>query len=79
MTGVRVAQFQAQPPITRLVVDLQEMVPYEINSTPEGLRLTLRPSGPMALLPILPQETSRVAAVPPASPTPESEEPALLQ
>ncbi|MEE8200500.1 MAG: type IV pilus secretin PilQ [Candidatus Acidoferrales bacterium] len=79
VTGVRVAQFQVQPPITRLVVDLQEMVPYEISSTPEGLRLTLLPGGPRALLPIPPQEASRVAAVPPAPPTPESEEPALPQ
>ncbi|MFQ5723568.1 MAG: type IV pilus secretin PilQ [Terriglobia bacterium] len=79
VTGVRVAQFQAQPPITRLVVDLEEMVPYEINSTPEGLRLTLRPSGARALRPLPPEETSRVAAVPPTPPTPESEEPALPQ
>lgn len=44
ISGVRVAQYKAQPPVTRLVVDLKEMVPYQITPTPGGLRLTLRPS-----------------------------------
>lgn len=39
--GVRLGQFQTQPPVTRLVVDLAEMVPYDVQTTPDGLRVTL--------------------------------------
>lgn len=46
VVGVRVAQFKAEPPITRLVVDLLQMVPFEVTPTAEGLRLILRyPAG----------------------------------
>ncbi|MFQ5663818.1 MAG: type IV pilus secretin PilQ [Terriglobia bacterium] len=48
---LRMGQFKAQPPITRLVVDLREMIPYEIKPTPQGLRLTLRASPAPAPVP----------------------------
>jgi type IV pilus assembly protein PilQ len=48
VVGVRVAQFQATPPVTRLVVDLLSMVPYQIDSTTEGLRVTLGSVEPAA-------------------------------
>jgi type IV pilus assembly protein PilQ len=41
VVGVRMAQFQANPPVTRIVVDLSEMVEYHLVPTPDGLRLTL--------------------------------------
>lgn len=44
VVGVRAAQFKVQPPVTRVVVDLVTMVPYEINATPSGLRVTLQAS-----------------------------------
>lgn len=46
IVGVRVAQFQARPPVTRVVVDLLSLVPYEIDSTAEGLRVTLGTTEP---------------------------------
>ena len=39
--GIRVAQFKADPPITRLVVDLTRMIAYQVDTTPQGLRLVL--------------------------------------
>ncbi len=41
VVGVRLAQFKAQPPVTRLVVDLVAMVPYDITPSAAGLTLTL--------------------------------------
>ncbi len=39
--GIRVAQFKADPPITRLVVDLTRMIAYQVDTTSQGLRLVL--------------------------------------
>ncbi|MFQ5694647.1 MAG: type IV pilus secretin PilQ [Terriglobia bacterium] len=44
VAGVRVGQFRAQPPVTRLVVDLHEMVSYQLTPRPDGLRLVLQPA-----------------------------------
>jgi type IV pilus assembly protein PilQ len=60
IVGVRVGQFKADPPVTRLVVDLLAMVPYEVTSTPGGLRLILqspaaKASAPAAVEPDPPQ------------------------
>jgi len=41
VAGLRMAQFQAEPPVTRVVVDLKDVIPYEVNPTPEGLQVTL--------------------------------------
>ena len=83
ITGVRVAQYKAQPPITRLVVDLKEIVPYQITPTPGGLRLTLRPSAaasnpaPAAAATSTPQMAEASPA--PAAPEPESSAPAQVE
>ena len=42
VVGVRVGQFKADPPVTRVVVDLLAMIPYEITTTAEGLRVILQ-------------------------------------
>lgn len=62
VVGVRVGQFKANPPITRLVVDLLKMVQFEISSEPEGLRLALPVSAakgeeqPASLASVAPQD-----------------------
>ena len=45
VVGLRVAQFQADPPVTRVVVDLKELIEYNITPTRDGLKLTLGPAG----------------------------------
>jgi type IV pilus assembly protein PilQ len=60
VVGVRVAQFQARPPVTRVVVDLLSLVPYEIDSTAEGLRVTLGATEPAAELTQPPAEPAVV-------------------
>ncbi|MGH9776887.1 MAG: type IV pilus secretin PilQ [Candidatus Acidiferrales bacterium] len=45
VVGLRVAQFQANPPVTRVVVDLKELVEYNITPVRDGLKLTLGPAG----------------------------------
>ncbi|MFQ5777216.1 MAG: type IV pilus secretin PilQ [Terriglobia bacterium] len=75
--GVRVAQFKAQPPITRLVVDLQAMVAYDILPKPDGLRLTLRNAPAAARQPAPVVEPAEVAA-PPTESTAAQAEPVLL-
>jgi type IV pilus assembly protein PilQ len=55
VVGVRVGQFKADPPITRVVVDLLAMIPYEINATPEGLRVTLQSPASKVASPAAPE------------------------
>ena len=74
--GVRVAQFKNQPPVTRLVVDLLSLVPYEVNQTPAGLRITLQPSGSAPKKSA--QRLSSTRPAPPASVKPETQEPVLV-
>ncbi len=91
--GVRLGQFRTQPPVTRLVVDLAAMVPYDVQATPDGLRVTLEvmPAAPAPVEPAATPETpetspeptliaSLAPMVPTASrtPAPTSAEPALL-
>lgn len=75
--GVRVAQFKAQPPITRLVVDLRAMVAYEILPKPDGLRLTLQ-TAPGAARQSAPVVKPVEAAAPPTQSTNTEAEPVLL-
>ncbi len=68
VAGLRMAQFQAEPPVTRVVVDLKDVIPYEVNPTPEGLQITLGAStGAAAAF-----ETS------PAEPEPAKPEPVMV-
>ena len=92
--GVRLGQFRTQPPVTRLVVDLAAMVPYDVQATPDGLLVTLEvmPAAQAAPAPVEPAaapetpETSPepmliaslAPMVPAASRTPAPAEPALL-
>jgi type IV pilus assembly protein PilQ len=69
--GVRVAQFKNQPPVTRLVVDMLSLVPYEVDQTPAGLRVTLQPAGS------IPKKSAQRPAPKPAQPA-SSEEPVLV-
>jgi hypothetical protein len=66
---VRTGQFQIEPPITRVVVDLSDMVPYQVNSTPQGLRVTLEPSATRS-------SVARPASQPPARPVAAPPQPA---
>jgi len=71
--GVRLGQFQAQPPVTRLVVDLEQIVPYDVQPSPEGLQIVLEVPMTAAAAPV----TS--PAAPPAVAAEESRpEPALV-
>ncbi len=79
VVGVRVGQFKAEPPVTRLVIDLLSMVPYEINSTPGGLRLTLGAPGKAELAEPDPTPEPVVAEnQPEVEPAPQQEEATLL-
>ncbi|NIP73090.1 MAG: AMIN domain-containing protein, partial [Gammaproteobacteria bacterium] len=71
VAGVRVGQFKAKPPITRLVVDLQKMIPYEVNPVEDGLQVTLMPAGPTALAPVAEPKTEPVAVARPTRPAME--------
>ena len=68
--GIRVAQFKADPPITRLVVDLTRMIAYQVDTTPQGLRLVLSEALSAESMPA--RESQPVAPVAVAS-VPESE------
>ena len=63
---VRVAQFKAKPPVTRVVLDLNEWVPHRIEETETGLRVVLSNS------PESPVESSTVNV--PAQSTPKPAE-----
>ena len=56
VAGLRMAQFQAEPPVTRVVVDLKDMIPYKIDATPEGLRVMLGASADAATAPVVPEK-----------------------
>ncbi len=64
VVGVRMAQFQANPPVTRLVVDLKELVEYNIAPTNDGLRLTLGAAGAAPTNPPAPVAASVQAPIP---------------
>ncbi len=68
VAGLRMAQFQAEPPVTRVVIDLTDVIPYEVNPTPEGLRVTLGASAGASAAPLLPETTP--AELEPAKPEP---------
>ncbi|HXE76142.1 MAG TPA: type IV pilus secretin PilQ [Candidatus Xenobia bacterium] len=68
VTGLRMAQFQAEPPVTRVVVDLKDMLPYQIDATPGGLRLMLGASAGATTLPTAPEKAPTERE--PASPEP---------
>ncbi len=57
VAGLRMAQFQAEPPVTRVVVDLKDVIPYEVNPTPAGLRVTLGASTGASTASLLPETT----------------------
>ena len=61
VVGVRVAQFKNEPPVTRLVVDLLNMVHYEVDQTSAGLRVILSPAG------TIPKKSARQPAPKPAA------------
>jgi type IV pilus assembly protein PilQ len=71
VVGIRVAQFKADPPITRLVVDLTRMISYQVNTTPQGLRLVLSEALAAESMPA--RELQPVAPVVAAPPAPEPE------
>lgn len=71
VAGLRMAQFQAEPPVTRVVVDLKDVIPYEVNPTPAGLRVTLGASAGASAAPLLPETT-------PAEPEPAKPEPVMV-
>lgn len=71
VAGLRMAQFQAEPPVTRVVVDLKDVIPYEVNATPAGLRVTLGASAGASAAPLLPETT-------PAEPEPAKPEPVMV-
>ncbi|MBI4466630.1 MAG: type IV pilus secretin PilQ [Acidobacteria bacterium] len=77
VVGVRLAQFKAQPPVTRLVVDLREMVPYDIQPSSEGLRLSLGAAAASAR-PAAPAEGSSTARAEFAEETPSEPAPTLV-
>lgn len=60
VSQVRVAQFKAKPPVTRVVLDLKKKVPHRIEQTSKGLRVVLADSSAQA-----------VASQEPAKPTQE--------
>jgi type IV pilus assembly protein PilQ len=70
--GVRLAQFQTQPPVTRVVVDMSEMVPYEITPTANGVRVLLRVP---TVTPSAPAKTEPVAGTPAPAKASEIEKP----
>jgi len=87
--GVRLGQFQSQPPVTRLVVDLAVLVPYDVQATPEGLLVILESTASAPVEPAAVPETpetrpepmliaSLAPMVPAASRTPAPAEPVLL-
>jgi hypothetical protein len=71
VAGLRMAQFQAEPPVTRVVVDLKDVIPYEVNPTPGGLRVTLGASTGASAVPLLPETT-------PVEPEPARPEPVMV-
>ncbi|MCI0403447.1 MAG: type IV pilus secretin PilQ [Acidobacteria bacterium] len=73
VVGVRMAQFQANPPVTRVVVDLKELVEYNIAPTPDGLRLTLGAAA--AAQPEPPAAVSASVQVPVSAPATEEAAP----
>ena len=77
VVGVRLAQFKAQPPVTRLVVDLVALVPYDITPTAAGLTVTLKSSG-AASNEVVPAAvpSSELATKAPAKSQPRAESPA---
>ncbi|MGH9863089.1 MAG: type IV pilus secretin PilQ [Candidatus Acidiferrales bacterium] len=77
VVGVRLAQFKAQPPVTRLVVDLVALVPYEITPTADGLTLTLKSpeAASNELVPVA-VPSSELARKAPAKRQPSEESPA---
>ncbi|MGH9805564.1 MAG: AMIN domain-containing protein, partial [Candidatus Acidiferrales bacterium] len=68
VVGVRVGQFKNEPPVTRLVVDLLNMIPYEVDRTSNGLRVTLQPAGTFS------KSSARRESPKPAAPAPEQPE-----
>ncbi len=48
LKAVRVAQFTSQPPITRVVMDLDSKVPYEVRKQSNGLLVLLGSAEPVA-------------------------------
>jgi type IV pilus assembly protein PilQ len=86
--GVRLGQFQSQPPVTRLVVDLTALVPYDVQPSAEGLLVILESPAPAPAEPAAAPETrseptliaSLAPMVPAASRTaaPAPAEPVLL-
>ncbi|MFQ5816425.1 MAG: type IV pilus secretin PilQ [Terriglobia bacterium] len=88
---VRTAQFQAVPPVTRVVVDLREAVSYDIKVVPRGLKLTLfhtapdvpvlaaepqpRPQTPVLLASLAPVVPAQAAAELPDAPAPTTPQP----
>lgn len=76
VVGVRTGQFKADPPITRVVIDLLKMVPYEIERVSEGLKITLGHQPTAAAVPE-PAKPQKVAATAPAQPA-TAKNPVLL-
>lgn len=86
VVGLRTAQFQAKPPVTRLVVDLQGEVSYTVEAVSPGLKVTLlhaaqsapasaADAGPKSQTPVLlaslaPVIPARTAAELPEAPAP---------
>jgi len=67
--GVRLGQFQSQPPVTRLVVDLAVLVPYDVQATPDGLLVILESTAPAQEAPA-PVEPAAVPETPETRPEP---------
>jgi len=73
VVGVRTGQFKADPPVTRVVIDLLKMVPYEIERVPEGLKITLGHQPTAATAPQPSGGAEKPAITAPTKPaTPES-------
>ena len=51
VSSVRIAQFKADPPVTRVVLDMKKVVPHRVEETDTGLRIVLahRPNGESAI------------------------------
>ncbi len=73
VSQVRVAQFKAKPPVTRVVLDLKKKVPFRVEQTSKGLRVVLADSSAQAVASQEPTktkktvETARTAANPVAA------------
>jgi len=78
VVGVRMAQFQADPPVTRVVVDLEEMVEYHITPTRDGLRVTLGSAGSAPANPPAAVAASVPAPAPQTAPEESAVEPVLV-